>query len=173
MTDATPAAPSYIEFLVHGTLGPAVVVPANHHPIELWVDGNEELEMFAVLVGKQCGATIVGNRLWLFRPVDLPVNDNGQTVVMKKMLAFDGGLFPSDELRQIRSNGIKLRRKPDGSNPLTGLLIVTPGDVVDMPAPILFSQVMFSSAKPTGSVKDRVQIQPSVIDESTLTPSQG
>lgn len=162
-----------IEFLVHGKLGPCLVVPGdNSQALELWVVPTPEMETFSALVAKQSGATILGNHLWFFRPIDIPVQEDGKTVVMKKMLALDAGCFPDEELRQIRKSGVKVRRHPSTSDPLSGFLIVTSGDVMDFTTPITFSQVQFSSppASDVHSSDERTSGQDEGHGKSRLKP---
>ena len=173
---------SGLEFLVHGKLGPCVVVPGTDtQAFELWVVPTPEMEAFSTLVSRQSGITILGNHVWFFRPIDIPVQEGDKTVMMKKMLALDGGCFPDGDIKQIRQNGIKVRRHPSTSDPLSGFLIVTPGDVMDLPSPIIFSQIQFSGGPQSveGSSTEEVpaQSQQSASDqasgkavETTYTP---
>lgn len=130
MSDDLPALTS-MELLVHGRLDSAVVLPPSPgHPLELWIKPSPGVELFSNLVGRQCGATVQGGRLWLFRPVPLTLRtEDGQTVEVKKMLALDGGPFQPSEFEAISRGGLTVRYL---GAPKT-VFVVTQGDVVTLP----------------------------------------
>lgn len=130
MSEVLPALAS-MELLVHGRLSSAVVLPASPgHPLELWISPSPGVELFSTMVGRQCGATIQGGRLWLFRPVPLAMRtEDGQTVEVKKMLALDGGPFRPSEFEAISRGGLTVRYQ---GAPKT-VFVVTQGDVVSLP----------------------------------------
>lgn len=130
MSEDLPALAS-MELLVHGRLASAVVLPATPgYPLELWISPSHGVELFSTLVGRQCGATIQGGRLWLFRPVPLAMRtEDGQTVEVKKMLALDGGPFQPSEFEAISRGGLTVRYQ---GAPKT-VFVVTQGDVVSLP----------------------------------------
>lgn len=154
MSETTSQFAGDFEFLVHGQVREAVIVPSlPHQAMELWIQPTDAIEAFSQLVGRQSGATIRGNRVWFFRPMDIPVQQDGQTIVMKKMLALDGGQFTDAELASIRHYGIKLRTAPVAGEQ-RGLLVVTPGDIMEFTGKLTFSAVTFTSVKEAAPATD-------------------
>lgn len=154
---------THVEFLVHGKITEAVIVPGAHSALEMWIKPTQEVEIFSVMVQRQCGATIRGNHLWLFRPVDLPVSEGEQVVMSRQHLAVDAGYVREEEIAQIRQKGLKVRRDPTHPDPLSGVVIITPGDVIDFPVPIRLSQVMISTEQAPPPIEGKVPIQPTVV----------
>ena len=154
MPDDLPALTS-MELLVHGRLDSAVVLPASPgHPLELWIKPSPGVELFSNLVGRQCGATIQGGRLWLFRPVPLTLRtEDGQTVEVNKMLALDGGGFQPSEFEAISRDGLTVRYQ---GAPKT-VFMVTQGDVVTLPPVVPVWVDVKVDSRPVSAVEHTVE----------------